>query len=86
MSGLAALETPQQQTVRCGADLARKGGGITGMSRAGAMITLSEAEWVIPWFGGTSARAIDRLPVGRCSGGSSSHGRPGMDVAREEHI
>jgi hypothetical protein len=57
MSGLAALETPQQQTVRCGADLARKGGGITGMSRAGAMITLSEAEWVIR---GSAARPPGR--------------------------
>ena len=51
-------ETLEQSAVVCGADLVLEGGGVKGIGLAGAVITLSDAGYVFPRVGGTSAGAI----------------------------
>jgi NTE family protein len=58
MTGSAAVETLEQRALRCGADLVLEGGGVKGIGLASAVITLSEAGYVFPRVGGTSAGAI----------------------------
>jgi NTE family protein len=58
MTGPATVETLEQRAVRCGADLVLEGGGVKGIGLAGAVITLSEAGYLFPRVGGTSAGAI----------------------------
>ncbi|HEY7046716.1 MAG TPA: patatin-like phospholipase family protein [Jatrophihabitantaceae bacterium] len=50
--------TLEQRALNCGADLVLEGGGVKGIGLAGAVITLSEAGYVFPRVGGTSAGAI----------------------------
>ena len=58
MTRPATVETLEQRALRCGADLVLEGGGVKGIGLAGAVITLSEAGYVFPRVGGTSAGAI----------------------------
>jgi NTE family protein len=48
----------EQLALACGADLVLEGGGVKGIGLAGAVITLSQAGYVFPRVGGTSAGAI----------------------------
>src|SRR6478672_7363978 len=58
MTGSAVVETLEERAVRRGADLVLEGGGVKGIGVAGAVITLSDAGYVFPRVGGTSAGAI----------------------------
>jgi NTE family protein len=58
MTQVTMLETLEQRALDCGADLVLEGGGVKGIGLAGAVITLSEAGYVFPRVGGTSAGAI----------------------------
>jgi NTE family protein len=51
-------KTLEQRATECGADLVMEGGGVKGLGLAGAVITLSDAGYVFPRVGGTSAGAI----------------------------
>ncbi|MGH3829180.1 MAG: patatin-like phospholipase family protein [Pseudonocardiaceae bacterium] len=51
-------ETLEQRAVARGADLVLEGGGVKGIGLAGAVVTLSDAGYVFPRVGGTSAGAI----------------------------
>ena len=51
-------KTLEQRAMDCGADLVMEGGGVKGLGLAGAVITLSDAGYVFPRVGGTSAGAI----------------------------
>ena len=51
-------KTLEQRAMECGADLVMEGGGVKGLGLAGAIITMSEAGYVFPRVGGTSAGAI----------------------------
>lgn len=48
----------ESQALQLGADLVLEGGGVKGIGLAGAVVTLSEAGYVFPRVGGTSAGAI----------------------------
>ena len=50
--------TLEQRAARLGADLVLEGGGVKGIGLAGAVIALSDAGYVFPRVGGTSAGAI----------------------------
>ncbi|MGB6227335.1 MAG: patatin-like phospholipase family protein [Pseudonocardiaceae bacterium] len=51
-------ETLERRALVRGADLVLEGGGVKGIGLAGAVITLSQAGYVFPRVGGTSAGAI----------------------------
>jgi NTE family protein len=56
--GTPVAQTLEQRALTCGADLVLEGGGVMGIGLAGAVITLSQAGYVFPRVGGTSAGAI----------------------------
>jgi NTE family protein len=55
---MTQVSTLEQRALKLGADLVLEGGGVKGIGLAGAVITLSEAGYVFPRIGGTSAGAI----------------------------
>jgi NTE family protein len=55
---MARPTTLEQQATELGADLVLEGGGVKGIGLAGAVIELSNAGYVFPRVGGTSAGAI----------------------------
>ncbi|MGH3784768.1 MAG: patatin-like phospholipase family protein [Pseudonocardiaceae bacterium] len=57
-------ETLEQRALALGADLVLEGGGVKGIGLAGAVITLSQAGYVFPRVGGTSAGAIVAALIG----------------------
>jgi NTE family protein len=55
---MAPSPTLEQRAIHLGADLVLEGGGVKGIGLAGAVIELSDAGYVFPRVGGTSAGAI----------------------------